>query len=426
MDLKSVKIIAVDFDGTLCENKWPEIGSANEELIEYLRDRQKNGDKLILWTCRVDDMLRKAIEWCKENELTFDAVNENLPEIIENFGSDTRKIFANEYIDDRNIWPLENGVADVLYLCDGKRCGDTCSGTECKHTSDITYAKNFVKSDNGSYWEKEAGSATKDSDSHEKSNMELWAEREVEIACKHEAPDRKPGEWDYGCACYESALKAFQSLCEDGHSGFSISMTKFILNRLIEGKPLTSIEDTEDAWSDISDRSGLRGEIANYQSRRMSSLFKYVYADGSVKYRDVNRFCGVNLDNPDVFYHSGLIDRVMEEKFPITMPYFPESKPFRVYCEEFLTDRKNGDFDTVGILYVIKPDGERVEINRYFKEGEKDFIEIASCEYEMCRKMYHELLENLKKEQKKDYHGCFGAADNSCKDCMEEEQHESE
>lgn len=107
MDLKSVKIIAVDFDGTLCENKWPEIGSANEELIEYLRDRQKNGDKLILWTCRVDDMLQKAIEWCKENELTFDAVNENLPEIIENFGSDTRKIFANEYIDDRNIWKTE-------------------------------------------------------------------------------------------------------------------------------------------------------------------------------------------------------------------------------------------------------------------------------------------------------------------------------
>lgn len=256
--------------------------------------------------------------------------------------------------------------------------------------------------------------------------MELWAEREVEIACKHEAPDRKPGEWDYGCACYESALKAFRSLCEDGHSGFSISMTKFILNRLIEGKPLTSIEDTEDAWSDISDRSGLRGEIANYQSRRMSSLFKYVYADGSVKYRDVNRFCGVNLDNPDVSYHSGLIDRVMEEKFPITMPYFPESKPFRVYCEEFLTDRKNGDFDTVGILYVIKPDGERVEINRYFKEGEKDFIEIASCEYEMRRKMYHKLLENLKKEQKKDCHGCFGAADDGYKRCMEEDQHESE
>ena len=97
-----------------------------------------------------------------------------------------------------------------------------------------------------------------------------------------------------------------------------------------------------------------------------------------------------------------------------------------MYCEEFLTDRKNGDFDTVGILYVIKPDGERVEINRYFKEGEKDFIEIASCEYEMRRKMYHKLLENLKKEQKKDCHGCFGDADDGYKRCMEEDQHESE
>lgn len=145
MNLKSVKIIAVDFDGTLCENSWPEIGEPNEELIEYLRNRKKDGDKLILWTCRVEDMLQKAVEWCKERNLVFDAVNENLPEIIENFGSDTRKIFANEYIDDRNIWPLKDDVTDVLYLCDGKSCGDTCPGVECKHTSDISHAKNFAK-----------------------------------------------------------------------------------------------------------------------------------------------------------------------------------------------------------------------------------------------------------------------------------------
>lgn len=60
MNLKSVKIIAVDFDGTLCENNWPEIGGPNEELIEYLHNRKKDGDKLILWTCRVGDMLQKS------------------------------------------------------------------------------------------------------------------------------------------------------------------------------------------------------------------------------------------------------------------------------------------------------------------------------------------------------------------------------
>lgn len=149
------KIIAVDFDGTLCENKWPEIGEANKEMITYLKDRQANGDKLILWTCRVDDMLKNAIDWSAEQGLIFDAVNENLPEIVASFGTDTRKIFANEYIDDRNAWLPSKEVADILYLCDGKQCGDSCPSTECKHTSDITHAKNFIKGDYDSYWEKE-------------------------------------------------------------------------------------------------------------------------------------------------------------------------------------------------------------------------------------------------------------------------------
>lgn len=149
------KIIAVDFDGTLCENKWPEIGEANKEMITYLKDRQANGDKLILWTCRVDDMLKNAIDWSAKQGLIFDAVNENLPEIVASFGTDTRKIFANEYIDDRNAWLPSKEVADILYLCDGKQCGDSCLSTECKHTSDITHAKNFIKGDYDSYWEKE-------------------------------------------------------------------------------------------------------------------------------------------------------------------------------------------------------------------------------------------------------------------------------
>lgn len=49
------------------------------------------------------------------------------------------------------------------------------------------------------------------------------------------------------------------------------------------------------------------------------------------------------------------------------MPYFPYDKPFKFYTETFLVDPKNGDYDTRGILYVICPDGERVEINRYFE-----------------------------------------------------------
>lgn len=76
-------------------------------------------------------------------------------------------------------------------------------------------------------------------------SLREWAQREVALACKREKPDRKEGEFDYGCACYESALKAFNSLLEDGHSGMSIGYTKQILNRLIDGKPLTPVEDTK-------------------------------------------------------------------------------------------------------------------------------------------------------------------------------------
>ena len=57
---------------------------------------------------------------------------------------------------------------------------------------------------------------------------------EIELAKKQEEKNAPDGEWDYGCACYDSAFKAFQSLCEDGHSGMSIGFTKNILNRLID------------------------------------------------------------------------------------------------------------------------------------------------------------------------------------------------
>lgn len=209
-----------------------------------------------------------------------------------------------------------------------------------------------------------------------------WAEKEIDIACKREreASGVKNDDWAYACACYESALKAYKSLIEDGHSGFSIRLTKQILNRLIDGKPLTPIEDTDDIWSDISEYLPPEEGRRSYQCKRMSSLFKYVYADRTVKYKDINRYYCIDINNTEVTYRSGLVQRIIDEMFPITMPYFP-GEPIKVYCEDFLTDRKNGDFDTVGIFYAIKPDGEKVEINRFFKESENGWDEIDEVEY---------------------------------------------
>lgn len=207
------------------------------------------------------------------------------------------------------------------------------------------------------------------------SNMSTWAEREVKFACK------KEGECDYGIACYESALKAFKSLMEDGHSGCSIGFTKQILNRLIDGLPLTPIEDTEEVWNKITYSSNTNGTRETYQCRRMSSLFKDVYADGTIKYHDNDRYICVDINNPDCTYSCGLARRIIDEMFPISMPYYPQANKIKVYCEDFLTDKKNGDFDTVGIFYAIMPDGERVEINRFFKETPNNWEEISLIEY---------------------------------------------
>lgn len=206
----------------------------------------------------------------------------------------------------------------------------------------------------------------------EKSNLQIWAEREVEIACKKEDA--------YGCGCYHSALKAFESLCDDDHSGCSIKITKEILNRLIDGKPLTAIEDTKDVWGGIDKDSS--PDYISYQCKRCSALFKHVYTDGHVEYSYNDQCYCVDIKQPEASYRSGFVSRIIREMFPITMPFMPPAKPIKVVCDDFLTDEKNGDFDTVGILYCIKSNGEKIEINRFFKEEEKELVEISKEEYE--------------------------------------------
>ena len=104
------KIIAVDFDGTLSLGEWPNIGPTNEELIALLKERKKNGDKLILWTCREGDALQEAVRWCEREGLVFDAVNDNIPEMIERYGTNSRKVSCDYYIDDRAVWTNAFGL----------------------------------------------------------------------------------------------------------------------------------------------------------------------------------------------------------------------------------------------------------------------------------------------------------------------------
>lgn len=367
--MNNAKIIAVDFDGTLVENKWPEIGAPIEKNIAKVKAEQEAGAKIILWTNRVGEPLEKALSFCKEQGIHLDAVNENLPEIIKAFGTDCRKIFANEYWDDRAVLMSEKDIGEF---------------------SKGPYTYHYEDKDWDLFHCKEVATAPK-WDGHTDKDVERvlsltddesdWAAREVALASQKERESAEDkDDWDYGVACYESALRAYRSLERDGHSGMSIQITKSILNRLIDGKCLTPIEDDPDIWTKVE--FGENDPIQHFQCKRMSSLFKDVAEDGTVTYSDVNRVQLINKESPDIPFRNGFGTRLIDKMYPITLPYFPADKKFKIIVEEFLTDEKNGDFDTVGYLQLILPNGEVVDLNGYFKDGPDGMVRIEQAEYE--------------------------------------------
>ena len=104
--MREPQIYAIDFDGTIAFSKWPEIIGPNMEVVRFIRRLQARGDRWILWTNRNGRPLDEAVDYCAELGLIPDAVNDNLPDMIEVFGSNPRKVFANFYIDDRNAGGL--------------------------------------------------------------------------------------------------------------------------------------------------------------------------------------------------------------------------------------------------------------------------------------------------------------------------------
>ena len=99
-------IIAVDFDGTIVEHRYPAIGRERLFAFDTLKALQKDHHQLILWTYRSGKELEEAVEFCRKNGVEFYAVNKNYPE--EQFDEKTmsRKIQADVYIDDRNVGGL--------------------------------------------------------------------------------------------------------------------------------------------------------------------------------------------------------------------------------------------------------------------------------------------------------------------------------
>lgn len=100
MEKDKMTISAIDFDGTIVKNKYPFIGETIPFAIETIKLMQKNNYKIILWTCRHGKELSDAINFLSENGIYPNAVNENVDETKFML---SRKIYADEYIDDRSV-----------------------------------------------------------------------------------------------------------------------------------------------------------------------------------------------------------------------------------------------------------------------------------------------------------------------------------
>lgn len=95
---------AVDFDGTLCSNAWPNIGTPYYGMLNWMKELRQKGHKIILWTCREGMALVDAIVWCADHGLFFDAVNDNLEDHKRRFLNNPRKVHADYYVDDKAIY----------------------------------------------------------------------------------------------------------------------------------------------------------------------------------------------------------------------------------------------------------------------------------------------------------------------------------
>lgn len=121
--MKSAKIIAIDFDGTIVEDDYPKIGTPRLFAFDTLKKLQMEGYRLILWTYRSGKTLEQAVEFCRKNGIEFYAVNHSFEGEKFDFNNQSRKINADYFVDDRNVGGFP-GWGEVYSIITEKRTLD--------------------------------------------------------------------------------------------------------------------------------------------------------------------------------------------------------------------------------------------------------------------------------------------------------------
>ena len=112
--------IAVDFDGTIVEHRYPKIGEEIPFATETLKILAQERHKLILWTVREGELLEEAIEWCRQRGVFFYSVNKDYPEEEKSHNGFSRKLKADLFIDDRNLGGLPDWGTIYLMIHEQK------------------------------------------------------------------------------------------------------------------------------------------------------------------------------------------------------------------------------------------------------------------------------------------------------------------
>jgi len=112
-DFGPMKVGSWDFDGTLCQHAFPQIGMLNNGIVNILKERKAAGDWIIIWTCRSEENngIKPLKEWLAKHEIPYDGINENPPWL--NF-STSNKIYADYYVDDRSVPPCNFVSPSIL------------------------------------------------------------------------------------------------------------------------------------------------------------------------------------------------------------------------------------------------------------------------------------------------------------------------
>lgn len=190
---------------------------------------------------------------------------------------------------------------------------------------------------------------------------------------------------------YETAFAVFEDFLDKTEGLDAPDIVKSILAQLLRGDTLTPIDDNEEDWNFISgfdpvaknDNPG----YSIYLSERRPSLIKKVSYERetgdvvSTIYTDTERAVCIDINTNGV-YTGGFGLAILDEMFPIAMPYQPDGK-IKIFYEDFKYYRDSEDADTIGILYFRMPDGKMEEVKRFFKKDPKThvMIEINRTEY---------------------------------------------